>query len=34
MKLYRININNLDDPLGNEKFLNQVNEKRRKKIII
>ena len=26
MKLYRININNLDDPLGNEKFLNQVNE--------
>lgn len=33
MKLYRININNLDDPLGNEKFLNQVNEKRRKKIM-
>ena len=31
-KMDRININNLDDPLGNEKFLNQVNEKRRKKI--
>ena len=33
MKLYRININNLNDPLGNEEFLNQVNEIRRKKII-
>lgn len=33
MKLYRININNLDDPLGNEEFLNQVNEIRREKIM-
>lgn len=33
MKLYRININNLDDPLENEEFLNQVNEIRRKKIM-
>lgn len=33
MKLYRININNLDDPLGNEEFLNQVNEIRRKKVM-
>ena len=33
MKLYRININNLDDPLENEEFFNQVNEERQKKVI-
>lgn len=33
MKLYRININNLDDPLGNKELLNQIDEIRRKKIM-
>ena len=33
MKLYRININALDDPLQNEKLLEQVGPERRKKVI-
>ena len=33
MKLYRININNLDDPLQNERILELVGTERRKKVI-
>ena len=33
IKLYRININNWDDPLENKELLNQIDEIRRKKIM-
>lgn len=33
MKLYRININNLEDPLQNERFLELAGPERRKKVI-
>lgn len=33
IKLYRININNWDDPLENKELLNQIDEIRRKKVM-
>ena len=33
MKLYRININNLEDPLQNRKLLEQVGPERRKNVL-